>query len=644
MIQQALGELKEKHRETTDLVVSAISASNSLSSPAHPPKEFRGGGTKQQDNNQFASDLSESNPDDPSWYPNFMASVKATPLASTLEEAVQPLINKNIVPELLLRVQSALRYAAEKAHELYPDNDYSNRQLQSFAAVVLYTMHWDPNDDSLYIKLNSSLRDNQGRKQKMVDWYPYIKLLIVGLKEHAEPTTERKLFRGQPLPADAIPAVQRKFKSQGIVHLWAFTSTSSSIITPAEYAESEPWLCEFCPPPPVDNDGHSDPPRDQQQRHEGSGGDGVIPHAFYIGRISHLEKEREILLLPCSQWRVDTPISEGTAIKTTSLQAVKQQQQDWSWLDEFPKLTRAPKNNIIVPSSLSSSPSSSRPPTVLQPNAAVNTKEVFQDQEKVFTEMKRPQAERELQLETGRSSGGGREATNTQKMEDVLKKHYNSGAAEHGIAMVNLTDEGTKGNMVASTEKFHFIFVLDESGSMQGRPWAALVTAYRTFLAQRVTDQGQPTDDLVSVISFASHARIQFSHQPMATVSRNLSHQSGGTSYKPAIDQVFNVINTPGCKPIVIFMSDGFPGDAAAGQARMRQLFQQYPQLQLFTIAFGAAQNNELQNLASCCGAKGKFVQTMGEVALVSTFQTIAAGGNTVRPHWNTAPKPVAVC
>eukprot|EP01006_Ploeotia_vitrea_P050434 TRINITY_DN67461_c1_g1_i4.p1 TRINITY_DN67461_c1_g1~~TRINITY_DN67461_c1_g1_i4.p1 ORF type:complete len:360 (+),score=61.40 TRINITY_DN67461_c1_g1_i4:182-1261(+) len=215
-------------------------------------------------------------------------------------------------------------------------------------------MHWKPeNDDSLYIKLNRSLRDKEEREQLMVDWYPYIKLLIVGLKEHAEPARNDKLFRGQPLPADALPGVQRKYKSQGIVYLWAFTSTSSGISTPAEYAGSTPWLCEFCPPATRGN--HPQP-------------GGVVPNAYNIGAISSIPEEREILLLPCSKWKVDIPISNknrsGTAIKTTSLQAVRQ--QDWSWLNKFPKLTSAPKKDIIASSS-SAVPSSSAP-TVLRHN------------------------------------------------------------------------------------------------------------------------------------------------------------------------------------------------------------------------------------------------------------------------------------
>lgn len=41
--------------------------------------------------------------------------------------------------------------------------------------------------------------------------------------------------------------------------------------------------------------------------------------------------------------------------------------------------------------------------------------------------------------------------------------------------------------------QFHFVFVLDESGSMAGQPFAELQAAYQNFIAKRTNDQGMVT-------------------------------------------------------------------------------------------------------------------------------------------------------
>jgi hypothetical protein len=53
------------------------------------------------------------------------------------------------------------------------------------------------------------------------------------------------------------------------------------------------------------------------------------------------------------------------------------------------------------------------------------------------------------------------------------------------------------------TSRFHFIFCLDESGSMAGTPWQVLLTAYSTFINKRCNDQGM--GDVVSTITFQSN-------------------------------------------------------------------------------------------------------------------------------------------
>jgi hypothetical protein len=54
------------------------------------------------------------------------------------------------------------------------------------------------------------------------------------------------------------------------------------------------------------------------------------------------------------------------------------------------------------------------------------------------------------------------------------------------LSSVDLFDE----SKIPAT-RFHFVFALDESGSMNGRPWLQLCQAYNLLLARRMGDQSQ---------------------------------------------------------------------------------------------------------------------------------------------------------
>ena len=57
-------------------------------------------------------------------------------------------------------------------------------------------------------------------------------------------------------------------------------------------------------------------------------------------------------------------------------------------------------------------------------------------------------------------------------------------------------------NTKIAATRFHFVFVLDESSSMSGRPWQDLSNAYYALLARREGDQSQ--GDFVSVATFST--------------------------------------------------------------------------------------------------------------------------------------------
>ena len=56
----------------------------------------------------------------------------------------------------------------------------------------------------------------------------------------------------------------------------------------------------------------------------------------------------------------------------------------------------------------------------------------------------------------------------------------------------------------------HFIFALDESGSMRGRKWADLMKAFQKTLTDIVKFSGANSNNKVSVIKFESFYSIVY--------------------------------------------------------------------------------------------------------------------------------------
>jgi hypothetical protein len=132
----------------------------------------------------------------------------AMPLVS-LEEAVRSLVS--IVPT----VQSYAYFAIQKCSD--PANGLTQNES---AAIMLYTMSWDPLEQCLYHVLNVTLRST-GRKQ-LEPWFLYLKLLLTALSKLPS-TGSRTVYRG----------IKRDFSKQyfkgDTVVWWGFTSCTTSI-------------------------------------------------------------------------------------------------------------------------------------------------------------------------------------------------------------------------------------------------------------------------------------------------------------------------------------------------------------------------------------------------------------------------------
>jgi hypothetical protein len=130
------------------------------------------------------------------------------PLVS-LEEAVVPLIP--VLPEIEDYV-----YVAKQRIEPIPADGLTTDES---AAIMLYSMDWEPQKECLYFVLNDSLRAED--RQKLKPWFLYLKLILTGLAKI--PSCSRTVYRGVKLDLSKKYPEGKKFV------WWGFSSCSSTI-------------------------------------------------------------------------------------------------------------------------------------------------------------------------------------------------------------------------------------------------------------------------------------------------------------------------------------------------------------------------------------------------------------------------------
>ena len=87
------------------------------------------------------------------------------------------------------------------------------------AAIVLYTIEWDPEHPSLYAVLNNALRLEDRRK--LIPWFPYLKLLFTALFKL--PSIRGTVWRG--VRGD----LRSSYKLGATLTWWGFSSCTASI-------------------------------------------------------------------------------------------------------------------------------------------------------------------------------------------------------------------------------------------------------------------------------------------------------------------------------------------------------------------------------------------------------------------------------
>jgi Mg-chelatase subunit ChlD len=220
----------------------------------------------------------------------------------------------------------------------------------------------------------------------------------------------------------------------------------------------------------------------------------------------------------------------------------------------------------------------------------------------------------------------------TSTMQEAFKTHYDAKKDETGKAFTTIQLFDDKQH---ETQSFHFVFVLDESGSMSGE-WNALQNAYKAFLNRRNDDQGG--DDHFTVVQFDSSARIICQQQRLANTPRTLQMNGGGTDYCAGLNTAKTAIATDTTRSsiVMIFMSDGGDGSGKDPVALVRQLKVTYTNNHNFvchTVGFGSgiAQGSSaaqlLANMASVGGGQAYSALTGAELQTV--FNRIAANSTT---------------
>lgn len=134
--------------------------------------------------------------------------VDRMPLVS-LEEAVEPLID--ILPEV-----QDYAYVAKQRCDPVPAHGLSQDQS---AAIILYSMEWEPYSECVYFVLNETLRAEDRRKLK--PWFLYLRLFLSGLAQI--PSKRHFAYRGVKMDLSSQYPQGRTFV------WWGFSSCTSNM-------------------------------------------------------------------------------------------------------------------------------------------------------------------------------------------------------------------------------------------------------------------------------------------------------------------------------------------------------------------------------------------------------------------------------
>jgi uncharacterized protein YegL len=162
----------------------------------------------------------------------------------------------------------------------------------------------------------------------------------------------------------------------------------------------------------------------------------------------------------------------------------------------------------------------------------------------------------------------------------------------------------TENTAQAVAKPFHYILLLDASGSMDGEPWKNLLDGVEEFIKIRI-DSG--SSDRLTIIVFNDNATYAYFNEDIKSIDiAKIKFTGGRTDFGNAFDLVIKTIRNTQVQSstfnpfehldyIIIFMSDGqagFPFSQMETLSTMKNIINQF-----WTVALGNTSTNVLQQI-----------------------------------------------
>merc|ERR1712110_343874 len=180
------------------------------------------------------------------------------------------------------------------------------------------------------------------------------------------------------------------------------------------------------------------------------------------------------------------------------------------------------------------------------------------------------------------------------------------------------------GESAVGNNQFHFVFVLDESGSMKNS-WNDLLACYDRFRQLRCGDQ---SNDIISVVTFNNSAKSHFSGKPPPQAHFQAALRGGGTSFIPALNEAFRVLgNHSGYTPVMVFMSDGY-GEASQSVCQvLGQGARRLNQFRFFAVAFRKSSStlDDMVQTMRASNVPTELLRSNDRMSLQKNFEQVAA-------------------
>ena len=181
----------------------------------------------------------------------------------------------------------------------------------------------------------------------------------------------------------------------------------------------------------------------------------------------------------------------------------------------------------------------------------------------------------------------------------------------------------------ATAKSFHYILLLDASGSMKVGPWKNLLEGVKEFIKIRLASG---LADRITIIVFNDNANYAYFNEDIKSIDiKKISFTGGGTDFTKAFDMVIDVMqkvqsqsSTSGPSAnldfIIVFMSDGqanFPGSQLDTLLTMQTKINQF-----WTVALGDRERDILEKITE--KMNGTFIELKDSAELVGVYAEIA--------------------